>query len=91
MRMRNAKDIQCSDAVAVLVSGTGGRDVVKPIIGDKLIPVGLAHREMAGGELGRRHAGRERPGSARARNRRDLHGVGPRRGSDVLLRAQGGR
>ena len=54
MRMRNVKHNQCSDAVAGLVSGTGVRDVVKPIIGDKLIPVGLTHSEMSGGELDRR-------------------------------------
>ncbi len=52
--MKNAKTIPSSDAVAVLVSATGLRDVVQPIIGDKLIPVGLAHRELAGGELDRR-------------------------------------
>ena len=32
----------------------GERDVVQPIIGDKLIPARLTHREMAGGELDRR-------------------------------------
>lgn len=32
----------------------GERDVVKPIIGDKLIPARLTHWEMAGGELNRR-------------------------------------
>jgi hypothetical protein len=52
--MRNSKHIQCSDTVAVLVSATGVRDVVKPIIGDKLIPVRLAHGEMTGGEMDRR-------------------------------------
>ena len=52
--MRKTKHSQCSDAVAALVSGTGVRDVVNPIIGDKLIPVGLTHSELAGGELDRR-------------------------------------
>jgi DUF1680 family protein len=54
MRIRNAEHVHCPVAVAVLVSGPGVRDVVRPIIGDELIPVGLAHREMAGGEMGRR-------------------------------------
>jgi DUF1680 family protein len=39
----------CASALAM-----GERDVVKPIIGDKLIPVRLTHREMTGGELDRR-------------------------------------
>lgn len=34
--------------------GQGERDVVKPVIGDKLIPVRLSHSEMAGGEIDRR-------------------------------------
>jgi DUF1680 family protein len=43
----------------MLVSSTGAlasgdRDIVKPIIGDKLIPARLTHKEMAGGELDRR-------------------------------------
>lgn len=36
------------------VLGAGERDVVKPIIGDKLISARLTHREMAGGEIDRR-------------------------------------
>ena len=44
---------------AMLVAWTsalaaGERDVVKPLIGDKLIAVRLTHREMAGGEIDRR-------------------------------------
>jgi len=46
-------------AVTMLVAWTsaltaGERDVVKPVIGDKLISVRLTHREMAGGEVDRR-------------------------------------
>jgi len=45
--------------IAVLVALTGAlsageRDVVKPIIEDKLIPVRLTQQEMAGGEIDRR-------------------------------------
>lgn len=36
------------------VLGAGERDVVKPVIGDKLISARLTHREMAGGEIDRR-------------------------------------
>lgn len=41
-------------AITSGVRGMGERDVVKPLIGDKLIPVRLTHSEMTGGELDRR-------------------------------------
>jgi DUF1680 family protein len=46
-------------AIAVLVAwigalSAGERDVVKPLIGDKLISVRLTHQEMTGGEIDRR-------------------------------------
>lgn len=40
--------------VLVASATAGERDVVKPTIGDKLIPERLTHQEMAGGELDRR-------------------------------------
>ena len=53
------KHIQRLFILAMLVSSTGAlaisdRDIVKPIIGDKLVPARLTHKEMAGGELDRR-------------------------------------
>ena len=51
--MKNAQPIPGSAAGAGPVSATGARDAVRPLIGDKLIPVGLVHRELAG-ELDRR-------------------------------------
>jgi uncharacterized protein len=46
-------------AIAMLVAWTGAlnageRDVVKPVIADKLISVRLVHQEMTGGEIDRR-------------------------------------
>ena len=46
-------------SLAMLVAWTGAlpageRDVVKPLIGDKLIPARLTHQEMTGGEIDRR-------------------------------------
>jgi uncharacterized protein len=46
-------------SIALLVAWTGAlpaaeRDVVKPLIGDQLIPARLTHQEMAGGEIDRR-------------------------------------
>ena len=44
-------------AMLVALTGTlsaGERDVVKPLIGDKLIPVRLTQQEMTGGEIDRR-------------------------------------
>ncbi|MDD4102833.1 MAG: glycoside hydrolase family 127 protein, partial [Kiritimatiellae bacterium] len=57
--MNHMKHIQCLFTLAILVSSTGAlamgeRDVVKPTIGDKLIPERLTRKEMAGGELDRR-------------------------------------
>jgi DUF1680 family protein len=57
--MKNAKHIQWLAAItlAAITSGAralGERDVVKPLMEDKLIPARLTHREMAGGELDRR-------------------------------------
>ena len=52
--MKNTKHTQCTDSIEVLVSGLSERDVIKPIIDDKLISVRLTHSEMAGGELNRR-------------------------------------
>ena len=53
------KNIRQLFTFALLISSTGAlamgeRDVIKPIIEDKLIPTRLAHQEMAGGELDRR-------------------------------------
>ena len=57
--MKNAKHIQWLAAVTLvaITPGTwaiGERDVVKPVIGDKLISVRLTHGELTGGELDRR-------------------------------------
>ena len=44
-------------AMLVALTGTlsaGERDVVKPMIGDKLTPVRLTQQEMRGGEIDRR-------------------------------------
>jgi len=57
--MQNYHSMKWLFIVTMLVAWTssltaGERDVVKPIIGDKLISARLTHREMAGGELDRR-------------------------------------
>ena len=57
--MKNVKHILWLAAIALVavtpcVGAMGERDVVKPIMEDKLIPARLTHREMAGGELDRR-------------------------------------
>jgi len=57
--MKTTKNNQGLGFCLLLVSASTAwalneRDVVKPIIGDKLVPVRLTHSEMAGGELDRR-------------------------------------
>ncbi len=59
MKEKKVKHIQRLLTIAILGSWTGAlamgeRDVVKPIIVDKLISARLTHQEMAGGELDRR-------------------------------------
>ena len=57
--MKNVKRLQWLAAITLVAItpcalALGERDVVKPIIEDKLIPARLTHKEMAGGELDRR-------------------------------------
>jgi DUF1680 family protein len=57
--MKNANAIRRLITAALLAAWTGARatgerDVVKPVVGDKLVPVRLTHGELAGGELDRR-------------------------------------
>ena len=57
--MKNEKHIHWLAAIALVAItpsalALGERDIVKPIMGDKLIPARLTHPEMAGGELDRR-------------------------------------
>ena len=59
MQEKNANRIQRLFTGMAFVSWTGAlamgeRDVIKPILGDRLIPERLTHGELAGGELDRR-------------------------------------